>query len=125
MVNIMSVYTILIVEDEANQRLILEHALYAPEHWSIVSTADAQEALASIGERPPDLIITDYQMRAMNGLELIGELRARGIDSRIILLTAYGSIDLREAAQRLGIDHYLMKPVKLKLLRHLTNAALT
>src|SRR3712207_3839932 len=64
-----------------------------------------------------DLIITDYHMPTMNGLELIAQVRQRQIPSRIILITAYSSPELYDAAQKLQVDHYLTKPVPLTLLR--------
>ena len=111
---------ILIVEDEANQRFILEQALQSPEQWSIATAADGFEALARAAEQPPDLVITDYNMLAMNGIELIAHLRARGFRARIILMTAYSSPEIKDAADQLHVDHYLAKPVPLKLLRGLT-----
>ena len=117
--------TILIVDDEANQRLMVEQALRALAFdWTISTAASGQEALESLALREPDLIITDYHMPAMNGLELIARVRERHIPSRIILITAYSSPELYDAAQRLHIDHYLTKPVPLTLLRRLATGAL-
>jgi CheY-like chemotaxis protein len=117
--------SILIVDDEANQRLMLEQALRALAYdWQISTAASAQEALESLALHAPDLIITDYHMPSMNGLELIARVRDRRILSRIILITAYSSPELYEAAQRLNVDHYLTKPVPLTLLRRLATTAL-
>jgi CheY-like chemotaxis protein len=117
--------TILIVDDEANQRLMVEQALRALAFdWTISTAASGQEALESLSLREPDLIITDYHMPAMNGLELIAQVRERHIPSRIILITAYSSPELYDAAQRLHVDHYLTKPVPLTLLRRLATGAL-
>jgi CheY-like chemotaxis protein len=117
--------SILIVDDEANQRLMLEQALRALAYdWQISTAASAQEALESLAMHAPDLIITDYHMPSMNGLELIARVRDRRILSRIILITAYSSPELYEAAQRLNVDHYLTKPVPLTLLRRLATTAL-
>ena len=121
----MSPHSILIVDDEANQRLMIEQALRALAYdWIISSAASGQDALAALEVRTADLIITDYNMPAMNGLELIGHVRKRRIPSRIILITAYGSPELYEAVQHLNIAHYLTKPVPLTLLRRLTIAVL-
>jgi CheY-like chemotaxis protein len=118
-------YSILIVDDEANQRLMLEQALRAlAVDWSIATAASAQEALDEVERHAPDLIITDYNMPAMNGLELIARVRDRDLHSRIILITAYSSPELYAAVQRLGVDHYLTKPVPLAKLRSLAAAAL-
>lgn len=116
----MTTYTILIVEDEANQRFMLEQALWAPGKWSIATAANGHEALDRAAEQPPDLVITDYNMLEMNGIELVTQLRARGFTSYVILMTAYSSPEIKDAADRLQIDHYLAKPVALKVLRDLT-----
>src|SRR6476660_9189174 len=109
---------ILIVDDEANQRLMVEQALRALAFdWTISTAASGQEALESLALHQPDLIITDYHMPIMNGLELIARVRERQIPSRIILITAYSSPELYDAAQKLQVDHYLTKPVPLTLLR--------
>src|SRR4051794_5652211 len=116
---------ILIVDDEANQRLMVEQALRALAFdWTISTAASGQEALESLALHPPDLIITDYHMPIMNGLELIARVRERRIPSRIILITAYSSPELYDAAQKLHIDHYLTKPVPLTLLRRIATGTL-
>ena len=116
---------ILIVDDEANQRLMVEQALRALAFdWVISTAASGQEALEALALRPPDLIITDYHMPIMNGLELIARVRERHIPSRIILITAYSSPELYDAAQQLQVDHYLTKPVPLTLLRRIAAGAL-
>jgi two-component system response regulator YesN len=116
---------ILIVDDEANQRLMVEQALRALAFdWSISTAASGQEALEALALYPPDLIITDYHMPIMNGLELIARVRERQIPSRIILITAYSSPELYDAAQKLQVDHYLTKPVPLTLLRRIATGTL-
>jgi len=121
----MSPYSILIVDDEANQRLMLEQALRSLAYnWVISTAASGQEALEAIAVSAPDLIITDYNMPAMNGLDLIARVRERRLLARIILITAYSSSELYDAAQRLQIDHCLTKPVTLTLLRHLATSVL-
>jgi two-component system, OmpR family, response regulator VanR len=117
--------SILIVDDEANQRLMVEQALRALAFdWIISTAASGQEALEALALQLPDLIITDYHMPAMNGLDLIARVRERQINSRIILITAYSSPELYDAAQRLRVDHYLTKPVPLAQLRRLATSAL-
>jgi len=121
----MTLRSILIVDDEANQRLMVEQALRALAfNWQIATAASGQEALETLALDKPDLIITDYHMPVMNGLELIAQVRERHIPSRIILITAYSSPELYDAAQRLQVDHYLTKPVPLTLLRRLAAAVL-
>jgi CheY-like chemotaxis protein len=92
--------------------------------WTIATAASGQEALESLALHHADLIITDYHMPAMNGIQLITQVRQRNIPSRIILITAYSSPDLYDAAQQLRVDHYLTKPVPLTLLRRIAVGAL-
>jgi two-component system, response regulator YesN len=121
----MTARSILIVDDEANQRLMVEQALRALAFdWLISTASSGQEALEALASCSPDLIITDYHMPVMNGLELLAQVRGRQIASRVILITAYSSPELYDAAQRLRVDHYLTKPVPLTLLRHLATTTL-
>ena len=121
----MALRSILIVDDEANQRLMLEQALRVlQDSPSIVAVASVQEALEWLLHQTPDLIITDYNMPALNGLALITYVREHAIPARIILITAYHSPELHDVARRLGVEHCLAKPVSLGLLRMLADAQL-
>jgi len=117
----MAQHTILIVDDEANQRLVLTQALKTGDEREIATAASVSEAVEWLDTNTADLIITDYNMPSANGLALIAHVRQRALPARIILITAYYSPELQEAAQNLGVDHFLTKPVPLSLLRRLAN----
>lgn len=119
----MAQQTILIVDDEANQRLMLMQALRTDEDRVIATAASVSEALAWLDSHNADLIITDYNMPVSNGLMLIAQVRQRALPTRIILITAYSSPEVQEAARQLAVDHFLTKPVPLTLLRSLANDA--
>jgi CheY-like chemotaxis protein len=117
----MATTSIFIVDDEPNQRFILEQALsMLAGDWQIFVAATAHEALDQIARYSPDVIITDYHMPEMNGIELAEQVRAMNLNSHIILITAYTSPEVISEAKRLGIQHYLTKPVPLTTLRRLT-----
>lgn len=121
----MSPRSILIVDDEANQRLMLEQAFRSLDgSQQIVTAASVREALDYLAQHTPTLIITDYHMPAVNGLTLIAHVREHAIPTRIILITAYNSPELQDAALRLKVDHCLTKPVPLALLRRLASSVL-
>ncbi len=121
----MTIRSILIVDDEENQRFIVEQALRTLAcDWAIATVSSVSEALSALDGSTPDLIITDYHMPVMNGLELIAQIRRRKLRSRIILMTAYSSPELYDAAQQLKIDHYITKPVAITDLRRLAAATL-
>lgn len=117
----MAQHTILIVDDEANQRFMLTQALRTNDEREIATAASVSEALEWLNHHTVDLIITDYNMPSANGLALIAHVRQRALPTRIILITAYYSPELQEAARQLGVDHFLTKPVPLSLLRQLAN----
>ena len=112
----MTIRSILIVDDEENQRFIVEQALRTLAcDRAIATVSSVSEALSALDGSTPDLIITDYHMPVMNGLELIAQIRRRKLRSRIILMTAYSSPELYDAAQQLKIDHYITKPVAITI----------
>ena len=99
-------YRILIVEDEA---LVADSLSYLLEEagYNATTVADGREGLERVLESPPDLIISDYMMPRMNGLEMIKRLRAAGNTTPIILLTAVPEANLPPDA---GYALYLRKP---------------
>ena len=72
----------------------------------------------------PDLVLTDLMMPDTSGMELIGELRERGITIPVIVMTAHSSVQTAVEAMRLGAFHYLQKPVNLEEMRALLAKAL-
>ncbi|MDQ6422720.1 response regulator [Paenibacillus sp. LHD-117] len=71
---------------------------------------EAQSAIEAMSDI--DILITDIQMPNMNGLELMGWLRSTNRKSRIIVLSAYDDFQYLREAMKLGIDNYLLKPLK-------------
>lgn len=104
---------ILCVDDEPDAVTILR--LFLSAHgFEVVVAADAAEALQLIEERRPDLIITDYAMPGMSGLELCRMLREHD-DTRDIPVILHSGIELRQEHPDL-FDRFLLKPADLDLL---------
>ena len=61
-----------------------------------------------------DLIITDIKMKGMNGLQLIREIKRNGVDLKIIIITAYGSLETVKEAAKLGVVEMISKPFKIQ-----------
>jgi CheY-like chemotaxis protein len=103
--------TILLADDEENLRLLLRTTLEEPE-YVILEAADGATALELALKHRPDLIILDWMMPGMTGLELTRLLRADPStrDTQIILLTARGQDSDREQALAAGVQAYLVKP---------------
>ncbi len=109
---------IVIVEDEATSRLAMEKAL-KKKNYNVISFEDSVKALNYIQTNASfiDLVITDFRMPGLNGLELIKEITKLQFDISIILITAFGSIESAVEAMKLGADDYLAKPIDMFELR--------
>ncbi|AMC34826.1 EAL domain-containing response regulator [Janthinobacterium sp. B9-8] len=104
--------TILIVDDEIQNRKLLE-ALLRPEGYFTRCAASGEEALASIAEHAPDLILLDIMMPGMDGFEVAVILKANPATSNIpiIMVTALDDRSARLAGLNAGAEEFLSKPV--------------
>lgn len=108
---------ILVVEDEDKLRRVIELQLQsAGFDTDGVSTAEQAISLAALA----DLIITDLRLPGMDGLQLIQQLQARGVQAGIVVMTAHGSIENAVEAMKRGAADFLQKPFSLD---HLTTVA--
>jgi DNA-binding NtrC family response regulator len=100
---------ILIVDDEPFNLDLLEQEL-TDRGYSIERAGNGAEALGKFESFHPDLILLDYQMPDMNGIDVLKELRSRGHETPIVLVTAYGSIERAVQAMREGAYDFIPKP---------------
>ena len=103
--------TILIVDDEKNYLVVLE-ALLGPEGYEIVTVDNARDALGLIRESDLDLVITDMKMPGMNGMELLYEFKKIKPELPVIMMTAYGTIEMAVEAMKKQAYDYITKPFK-------------
>lgn len=103
---------ILIVDDEAQNRKLLE-TLLRPEGYLTQSAASGEEAMNAIAQQLPDLILLDVMMPGINGYELAGILKAAPTTSRIpiIMITALVDREARLSGLKAGAEEFLTKPV--------------
>src|SRR5579864_1571081 len=102
---------VLIVDDEENIRLVLKTLL--KKHGYDVEVADSGEAaLALVDTFGPDVILTDVRMPKMGGLDLLATLKAKQNPATVIVMSAYGNVDLALEAMKAGAYDYVSKPFK-------------
>jgi two-component system, NtrC family, response regulator AtoC len=102
---------VLVVDDEENLRLVLRTLLKRQGYE--VETADSGEAaLALVDTFGPDVILTDVRMPKMGGLDLLATLQAKGNEATVIVMSAYGNVDLALEAIKAGAYDYVQKPFK-------------
>jgi len=100
---------ILLVEDEPGLVLTISDLLSA-EGYEVRAASDGEAALAKAAGREFDLVILDIMLPKKTGLDVCRELRQRGVDSAILMLTAKNQIVDRVVGLKLGADDYLAKP---------------
>lgn len=115
---------ILVVDDTAAVREFVAHTVLAAEGYDVLTAADGKEGMVIARDLRPDLILTDYMMPHMNGLEMIEALREANLDIPVILMTAEGSEALAVRALRAGVYDYLVKPVTAEVLTDAVRGAL-
>lgn len=106
---------IVIVEDEAAIRngLAKMIAKLGPEYEVVGTAIDGEDGLRMIRAARPDLVILDIQMPGMDGLTMLSRLREQQISCKAVVLTAYSDFSYAKQAIELGIENYLLKPLKI------------
>jgi DNA-binding NtrC family response regulator len=100
---------ILVVDDEERMAGVVAMAL-ARAGWECETASDGAEALRAMEIRGADVVVTDWKMAGMDGLELLKRLRAKYADVPVILITAFASVPSAVAAMREGAFDYVTKP---------------
>jgi DNA-binding NtrC family response regulator len=114
--------TILVVEDDANQRFILKTIL-AKDGYYVEDAGTGRKALELLKSTFFDLVLTDLRLPDLEGTEILKEVKSQNRPCHVIMMTAYGSIPSAIEATKLGAFHYLEKPLeKDQLLLVIKNA---
>jgi response regulator RpfG family c-di-GMP phosphodiesterase len=114
---------VVVVDDEPQIREILSTVLRR-EGYRVTTHGDPAEALAAVGRDPADLLLTDFKMPGMNGLELVEAARRAAPSLGAVLITAYASVETALQALRGGVDDYLVKPFRLDEVRRVVDRVL-
>jgi DNA-binding NtrC family response regulator len=118
------VKTILLVDDEMEILKSLGEIL-SRFGYRVIAKQNGQDALATMKEGTNiDLVITDYRMPGMDGLEFLNMLRQKNPTVPVIMLTAYGAVETYLKSLSLGVFEYVNKPIKAKELGRIVQAAL-
>jgi two-component system response regulator AtoC len=102
---------VLVVDDEENLRLVLR-TLLRRHGYEVETASSGEEGLGLVDSFGPDVVLTDVRMPKMGGLDLLQTLRAKGNDATVIVMSAYGNMDLAIDAMKQGAYDYVQKPFK-------------
>jgi DNA-binding response OmpR family regulator len=102
--------TILVVDDEAAARISLAEILRL-EGYHVLTAASGEEALRLLAhEERVDLVMLDIKMSGLDGIEVLEAIQQRSLDTIVVLLTAFGTLETAIRAMRHGAHDYLLKP---------------
>src|SRR4051812_31703753 len=117
---------IILVEDEPDILIILHRLMRdLTKGYDILTVNGGAEALRQLALRPVPLLITDYNMPEMNGVDLARAVKEVSPDTAVLLISAYGTPELERRVHEAGIDYYLTKPFPLDRLEQIVHTTLT
>lgn len=102
---------LLIVDDEEPLRA-LARRMVEPEGYGVEEAPSGEEALRVLERAPLDLVLCDVRMKGMSGIDLTRKIRERNPDAAVIVMSAYGSVELALEALAAGAIDFLFKPYK-------------
>jgi len=116
-------HTILVVDDEEMTRRNLEHVFVKDGHH-VDTAASGVEALNLLEKNAYDVIVTDLKMEKVDGMDVLGQAKAKDPNTEVIIITGYATVDTAIEAMKKGSYHFLAKPLKLNEIRSTIEAAL-
>jgi DNA-binding NtrC family response regulator len=103
-------YSIVIIDDETEILNVLSRFLTRNPAFLVTTYSNPISALSSIGHSKVDLVLLDIMMPQMNGLEVLEKLKANEPNQKVIMMTAYSTLDKVLKSHKEGATNYVMKP---------------
>lgn len=107
---------VLIVDDQYGIRVLL-FEVFGKEGYETFQAANGKEALDIVHNHAPDLVILDMKIPGMDGLEILREIKKIDSEIKVIMMTAYGELDMIKEATELGALTHFTKPFDIDELR--------
>ncbi len=108
---------VLIAEDDKSMRMLLMETLRLLGVETIVETSNGHDALLAFRTQPFDLVITDWRMPSMNGLELVEHIRILNSTVPVVMCTVVDELNRELQAMASGVTAYLTKPCPISEMR--------
>ncbi|MFS0645501.1 response regulator [Siminovitchia sp. 179-K 8D1 HS] len=108
---------VLIVDDQFGIRTLLNEVLQK-EGYQIYQAANGHQALHMMKQHAPDLVLLDIKIPGMDGLEILKKMKEMNQDIRVIIMTAYGELDMIEKTKQLGALAHFSKPFDIEEIRN-------
>ncbi len=115
--------TILIIDDDTSLRRVLEYNLQEAG-YSVAAAASGEEGLRLFDENAQSLVISDIKMPGMDGIQVLKAIKERSPEALVIMITAFGTVDIAVEAMKAGAYDYITKPFNRDELRLVVAKAL-
>ncbi|RCW47801.1 response regulator [Halanaerobium sp. ST460_2HS_T2] len=102
---------VLVVDDEKNIRLTLKKALSNAD-YEVETAVNGEDGLAKLKEEEIPVVLLDMKMPGMDGIQFLKEVTNKEIETKVIMITGYGSVETAVETLKLGAVDYLRKPFK-------------
>ena len=104
-------YSILVIDDEVEILDMLSRFLSRNQNFAVQTFSNPVSALSSINNNTKyDLVLLDIMMPQMNGLDVLEKLKDMNSDQKVIMMTAYSTLDKVLKSHKIGATNYVMKP---------------
>jgi DNA-binding response OmpR family regulator len=121
----MKAMKVLIIDDEPHIRQMMRLTLEA-SGYEVDEAGSGEDGLTRLGDgHTHDVVVLDQKMPGIDGLETLRRIRARAADARVVMITAFASVELAVDAMKLGAMDFLRKPMTPEMLRGAVSAALS
>ncbi|HLF85960.1 MAG TPA: sigma-54 dependent transcriptional regulator, partial [Nitrospiria bacterium] len=114
---------ILVVDDEPEMRTAVYESL-TRSGYNVATAINGKDAIEKIHSDDFGMVITDMKMPGMDGMNLLRELKKRTLKIPVVMITAYGTIDMAVNAMKLGAYDYIIKPFKYETLERVIKRAM-
>lgn len=114
---------VLIVDDQNGIRILLME-VFGSEGYETFQAANGKIAIEIVEKESPDLVLLDMKIPGMDGLEILKYLKAMNPDIKVIMMTAYGELDMIKEATELGALMHFTKPFDIDEMRIAVNQQL-
>ena len=114
---------ILVIDDDTSLRRVLEYNLQEAG-YEVTTAASGEAGLRLFAEETPALVITDMKMPGMDGMQVLKAVRESGPETLVIMITAFGTVDVAVEAMKAGAYDYITKPFNRDELRLIVAKAL-
>ena len=113
---------IFVVDDD--QGILESFEVMLGDDYHLIMIDNGTEAIQKIGDQNPSLLFLDIKIPGRSGLEVLANLREKGIDTQVVVVTALAQDHYQEMAEKYGVHKYLHKPLDVDEIQEIARAVL-